>query len=146
MALPNAVIAIVSLMLNLFPLTVLLLCFSSFPGAAQSASPKRGQLPHHDPAPAKSNSLRKPHGAAGPQLHLPVQLYQSTLHPQQHRAVSAPKTEHQFGTATFKDRRQPVGHTSQLPSSPGLLCGNEWSSTCKQNHPTYTQVRADIYR
>ncbi len=143
MALQKAVMAVLSRMVD-FQLTVLLLCCSSFPRAAQSAGPERGELPHNTPTPTESHSLRKPHRAAGPNFPLAVLLYQPALHPQQCRAASAPQTQQHFGTTASKSQQQPAGHPSQLASTSSLLCRNKWSSPSKQNHTTHTQVRRDI--
>lgn len=125
---------------ELFPM----MCFSPFPRAAQSAGPERRELPQHSPTPGKSHSLCKPHCAAGSHLHFPVHFYQSALHPQQFSTASAPQKRKQFGTTAPKSQRQPVNCSSQLPSSPSLLCRNKWSSACEQNHPTHTQVRTYV--
>lgn len=146
-AIPNAVFfnSVTDFRLTFIRLFLwLLLCISSLPRPAQSAGPECGELPNHSPTPTKSHSLREPHRAAGPHFHPPVHLYQSTLHPQQCRAASAPQTQQQqFGTAAPKSQRQPISSPSQLPSSPRLLCRNKWSSSSRQNRPNNTQVGAD---
>lgn len=146
-AIPNAVFfnSVTDFRLTFIRLFLwLLLCISSLPRPAQSAGPECGELPNHSPTPTKSHSLREPHRAAGPHFHPPVHLYQSTLHPQQCRAASAPQTQQQqFGTAAPKSQHQPISSPSQLPSSPRLLCRNKWSSSSRQNRPNNTQVGAD---